>query len=599
MEARQRDGAGELVVNDVVVIRFRDSNAGLSPGRRAQVAAERLSAIVANRGSNASAWVSTADEDNPALIVEGATIARSPVPSITGGRRRARERRRQAARAAAVDRLQKWCYALRRAIALPGLVIRDNGFVVPVGDKRSLPIGGPAKGPIKIYAENVEAGGYKRVGVRVDEVRGSVVLTGYQPGREKLTLIRDGAVATVYVAVRPYAAKFELPDTVTVTGTQVPASLVTRFALLAARRSMQLTPGAVLGIEDSRVSAKEMKQGQAQMVPISVRATGPEMISVERKIFVSVINRRVEKVGATTLFYSNNPERVKEPTTLFIGRMPKEPGATRLLYHHQSMSDKSLRFVAELVNDGFAPTRIQLIGGDAGPERDTVWVGYRAASDFVKAHESDMGAIIEIPARSRMPLSTLRLPPGLTISGLMQIRIVSGPPPLVRLAIENWEERPLDIAFFPQPMGDVLLSGNGTVAQSDHIYPAPSKKVEAAYTVGGSWTFLKFGRVPLASTVDSATLLHGNYGVFYEIAVKLTNPTDQKSTARVVFEPSAGMAGGIFLIGNKCVEIPQTDMPKEHTLETYTLEPGESKNVRIRTLPLSGSNYPATIIVRP
>ena len=59
------------------------------------------------------------------------------------------------------------------------------------------------------------------------------------------------------------------------------------------------------------------------------------------------------------------------------------------------------------------------------------------------------------------------------------------------------------------------------------------------------------------------------------------------------------MAGGIFLIGNKRVEIPQTDMPKEHTLETYTLEPGESKNVRIRTLPLSGSNYPATIIVRP
>lgn len=599
MEARTRGGAGELVVNDMAVIRFRESYAGLSPVRRAQVSAERLSGAVASSSSTPSVRVSTADPDNPALVVDGVTIARSPVPAITGGRRRVREKRKRAARAAAVDRLQKWSYALRRALALPGLVIRDNGLVVPLGETRPLPIAGPAQGPITVYAENVEAGGYKRLGVAVDAVRGDIVLTGFQPGREKLTLVRNGAVATVYVAVRPYAAKFTAPQTVTVTGSETPAALSSRFATLAARDSVELTPGATLTVPERPAAAKNITPGQAQMIPIAVRATGPEMIPVERKIFVSVINRAVNKVGATTLFYSNNPERVKEPATLFVGRMPKEPGATRLLYHHQSVTEKNLRFSAELINDGFAPTRLQFIGGDAGPERDTIWVGYRAASDFVNALESDTGVIIEVPARSRLPLSSLRLPPGFTISGLMQIRIVSGPAPLVRLAIEAWDERPEDLAFVPRPMGDVLLTGNGTVAQSDHIYPAPSKKVEAEYTVGGNWTFLKFGRVPLASTADPATLLHGNYGVFYEIAVKLNNPTDQKSVARVVFEPSAGMAGGIFLIGNKRIEIPQTDKLKEHTLETYTLQPGECRNVSIRTLPLSGSNYPATIIVRP
>jgi hypothetical protein len=123
--------------------------------------------------------------------------------------------------------------------------------------------------------------------------------------------------------------------------------------------------------------------------------------------------------------------------------------------------------------------------------------------------------------------------------------------------------------------------------------------LEAEYTVGGKWTFVPVGRSPLQAVKDPETLLHGNYGVLYDIAVNIENPTTQVSTARVVFEPSAGMAGGVFLIGGKRVEIPRSDMPDETTLTTVTLAPGERKSVHIRTLPLSGSNYPATLIVRP
>jgi hypothetical protein len=239
-----------------------------------------------------------------------------------------------------------------------------------------------------------------------------------------------------------------------------------------------------------------------------------------------------------------------------------------------------------------------LVGGDAGPERDTVWVGYRAASDFVAAREKNTGVVVSIPPKSRLPLSSLRMPPGLTISGLMELRVTDGPAPLVAIRAESWTGR-TETVYVPQPAERIAAVAAQPEQHSDHIYPNPSKKVQGEYSVGGAWTFLKFGRVPLQALTGPETVLHGNYGVIYEIALKLQNPTDKSSVARVVFEPSAGMAGGIFLIGGRTVEIPQTNMPNETTLASYTLAPGENKEVRIRTLPLSGSNYPATIIVRP
>jgi hypothetical protein len=129
------------------------------------------------------------------------------------------------------------------------------------------------------------------------------------------------------------------------------------------------------------------------------------------------------------------------------------------------------------------------------------------------------------------------------------------------------------------------------------------QKKEARFAVGGKWAFVSIGREPLTAINGADVKLHGNYGVFYEIAATLENPTDQTQKARVVFEPSAGMAGGVFVMrdkeGEQVVTIPQTDLPTETTLGSYLLAPGEKKDVTIRTMPLSGSNYPATIILRP
>jgi hypothetical protein len=602
VEAEARRPAPALVVNDVVVVRFRSWRGGLSPMDRAETAAERLRGAVANglRAGGVSVDA-VSDPDGPRLKAMVETIAvadAAPIPS--GGSRRRRARLLRAARSEAQSVAEGWATNLRRALAIPGIaVVGEPGHVLPLGEAYTVRVRGAAQGPITITSA---AGNSPRlVGVQVNETTGTLSLTGLKPGREVLTLEREGAVAPLYVWVKPYAGQFSAPRTVTVTGSEVPFRFIAQQAKAAALATVTLTPGAVVRITGEPPSVPDLTEGKAIFVPVPMRLTGIDMLPVERKVFVPVVNRAITTMRATTLFYSNNPERLERPQTLFVGRMsPGGNGAVRLLYHHQNDSGQPLRFTAELVNDGDAPSRVHVVGGDAGPERDTVWVGFRAASDYVRAEEDGVGTVVEVPPHTHVPLSSLRLPPGLTISGLMQMRVLSGAPPLVRVAAEDMPASgDSGLAFLPLPLDDVRLTAARPDALSGHVYPEPSKRLEAEYTVGGKWTFVPVGRSPLQAAKDPETLLHGNYGVLYDIAVNIQNPTAQVSTARVVFEPSAGMAGGVFLISGKRVEIPRSNMPDETTLTTVTLAPGESKSVHIRTLPLSGSNYPATLIVRP
>jgi hypothetical protein len=378
-----------------------------------------------------------------------------------------------------------------------------------------------------------------------------------------------------------------------------PADLIARQVLAAVRQSVTVTPGATLKVLEEAVRTVPLEPGKGATVAVPVRANGPEMFAVERTALVSVVNRQLPPAPTTALFFSNDPELVRQPGTLFVGRVPDAPNTTtRLLYHHQSAAPAPLRFSAELINDSDEAISVQVVGGDAGPVRDTVWVGFRAASEFLTAHQADCGVIVGVPARSRLPLSSLRLNPDLTISGLLQVRVLSGPAPLVRVAVADAESNAPEPALLPVPIGDAI-GFSGANAFSDHVYANPVKRVEETYTVGGSWAFVRFGRTPLQSAVDPATVLHGNYGVDYDITLRLNNPTDQPAPARIVFDPSAGLASGLFVLDGRRIEIPQINIPRDFTLASYVLQPGEARTVRIRTIPVSGSNYPATIVVKP
>jgi hypothetical protein len=66
----------------------------------------------------------------------------------------------------------------------------------------------------------------------------------------------------------------------------------------------------------------------------------------------------------------------------------------------------------------------------------------------------------------------------------------------------------------------------------------------------------------------------------------------------LAFEPSGGEAGGVFAIGGEVLGVQRALPPKEFSITRIRLQPGQKRTITIRTMPLAGSNYPATLMVR-
>jgi len=223
--------------------------------------------------------------------------------------------------------------------------------------------------------------------------------------------------------------------------------------------------------------------------------------------------------------------------------------------------------------------------------RDTILVGYKAGALFLQNLHDNVSIIENVPANTRLLLVSDRLAHDETASGLMEIHQLSGEPAVLR------------VSALPPGVLDIASGATITAPQSpvtvfsSQAFPVPSKELEASYSVGSRWAFIPIGRYAIGSGKNEDKLL-GNYGVNYRLNVTVTNPTDQRQKVGVYFDPAAGIASGVFMINGEMITTKNAKPPREVPLKYWTLAPGERKRLRIHTVPLSGSHYPATIVVR-
>ena len=95
----------------------------------------------------------------------------------------------------------------------------------------------------------------------------------------------------------------------------------------------------------------------------------------------------------------------------------------------------------------------------------------------------------------------------------------------------------------------------------------------------------------------SGTAHHWIYYPEKEKVVKKADNTDKKQKVRVYIDPTAGSMAAYLTLNGKGITFHHLKPPNEGNLAEYTLNPGEKKNVNIKTIPISGSNYPAKICV--
>lgn len=565
-----------VLVNREPVAGFRTSAGGLTPGERAAVFVGRLQAAL--RQNSSGVLVRAVSKNEATLLLAG-----RPLTTVT---------RADAEGSDPLPLARRWAAQLEAALRKPGLTLSARTLTLPLNEARVIRLGGVAQGDVQVQVDGDAGQGFE---IQTSGTPGKEQLTlrGTRIGTARLNIQREGAQATLEIQFLPYAAELQAAAPIEIAGNVPTRTLLRRLALNHVQRAVSLLDGAQLQISEPELPRSGTLAGN-QVVSVGVRASGPRMLPVEAKVPILLrMAQPVAQKSPSVLFYSNWPERIERPGPLFAAALPQGDQPVRLLYHHQSALSESVAFQVELINSGNENVSVGLLWSQAGPVIDTVWGGFCAGRDFLQAQRSGAQVRTEIPPRSRLVLSQETLRPGLTISGLCELQQLSGQALQVRIRTLPADSAPREIL---SPLESSISEADGV--PSADTYPGSPIRRQETFTVGGPWRFLDLGKNAPVSLTERERRLHGDYGLTYEVDVELVNPTDQDKTASFVFDAAAGLAAGAFFIDGEPTLIPQTNHQKEVTLRKFTLPAGSRRKVRLETVPLSGSNYPARLIVR-
>lgn len=592
-----------VTINDQPALSLRLAAGDIGPQERAQVVAERLNALVGAGLQPGELQARPAEERAWQVKARGEILVLIPRAEAL------------AQQSGAEELARRWVVVLRRLLAQPALSLSARRLVVPLGETRVVSVGGAAR------ADDVRARESDRDTAQAvyDPARRLLTVRGVRTGQTTVGVQAEddrgaSAALALPVSVMPYAARIAPTITVGVTGSPAaPAETVALAVYTGLGRAVDSEPGALMRLVLAPKLGQSLVPGARAVVRIPVAISGDNLLPVEGSVAVTIVNQTLAMRPAVALLYSNNPEQIKKPQPLFAGRLsPLKP--VRLDFHHQNVSGGALIFHADLVNETDAPAQVQMIAGIAAPGGDTVQVGRRAGAIFMRSLNETIGIVLDIPARTRVPLVTQRFADGLTVSGIVQLQQTGGEDGALALRVSTDGDSqvlttPLARALqaqtganaFAAPALDLPEGDNGTAArlvvQSPHVYGPPQIALNRTYAVGGSWTYVRVGHTEALKDASGKLTLFGNYGASYDIALTLSNPTADARNVGVYFAPEAGYAAGVFQVdGGAIQEFDPLLPPAEPELARALLAPGETRVVRVKTIPLNGSAYPASII---
>ncbi|MBS1702368.1 MAG: hypothetical protein JST12_11955 [Armatimonadetes bacterium] len=439
--------------------------------------------------------------------------------------------------------------------------------------------------------------------LEVTKAKSGFTAKGLRPGQGFVTVTQKGKDRRIDFAVKPYAAKIPGQITAEVSGEPAIPGTVQGAIEGSVKQQLTFAPLAKVAIKYEHVPS--ISPGKIVDVPIKLTVTAPGTLTKTGTLTVRVSNIGLKQKDEDALWYCNDPERVTKKENLFAAELKPKKSA-RMLYHHINDSSRDMVIRTMVVNDSDFPATICLTPGDSSPTTDPVAAGLRAGDLFLRAWVNDSGEVVNLPPRTCLPISCRRLKPKEVISGLCAIRYVDGEKKLLVRAdafpVEDLEPRWAPTLASSTPWREVgpmtVRSWDNTPYNiSEHVYPEPFKAKSAEFSVGGRFAVIRLGQESIERS-DNAGVLDGNFGVIYTIDATLSNPQEESTNIELVFEPSAGYSGGIFFIDDKYVITPKIATKGEARIARYRLYPGETRKIKILTMPLSGSSYPATLFVR-
>ncbi len=493
------------------------------------------------------------------------------------------------------DLAKGWLNNLRKAIAVAPIVLPADTIKLPLGASRTFELGGSAVLKTEVQSDDAKIATATRSGTKL-------LILAKNYGDANLTLTAGESVKNIRVRVLPFAATLPQSFTMAVTGDPALPETVRGALETALWTRFQSAPGTESTFKLPEVSSINPEESKTFTIPVKVG--GEDAFPVEGQITVTIRNEAIAYRAESDLWYCNEPENVSRFQNLFAAELSANQ-PVRLLYHHLNTMATSLEIDAKAINESDKPARLLVLPGDKR-DRNPVLAGLMAGDQLLRSWIRFSGEVVTIPPRSSVSLALRKLAPQETLSGLAYVRLLPGGPAKVLFRVDSvpfdGDDARLDAASSAAPwrrLAPEALNGRTSdrLTISKHIYPYPFKTEAVDFTVGGRHGFVRIGQKPISRPEGKG--LDGNFGVFYTIEAKVDNPLPDPVDIEVVFEASAGYSGAIFVVNGEVKRTPLLQPKEELQIMKIRLQPGEKKQFTFMTVPLSGSSYPATIVVRP
>jgi len=291
------------------------------------------------------------------------------------------------------------------------------------------------------------------------------------------------------------------------------------------------------------------------------------------------------------LIVSNYPEKLNGP-----GLILKETynnSNFRVLFHHVNHYKNKLNFIVTISNKQSETIEIGIKPGVGGPSKDVIYVGHKAAKDFLSSFEK-VSKTMSLQPNQTVTLLDLAIKPNNVFSGIFEIINKKNNKLDMTIALIDKEYPQLSLfSDLQSPLNQY------SVAQFDNPYKNINYKFDSNSVVGG----FEIGGKPYVVDKKKMYSLKGNYGVVYDIDLELENSVNTAQLINIYVLPKKNNAvnRAVFLIEGEIVELDMlVNKNNKASMQKFyeiILQPNQNKKISMLTLPQAGCYYPIDIII--
>jgi hypothetical protein len=424
----------------------------------------------------------------------------------------------------------------------------------------------------------------------VDQGARTVTVVAHAIGRTTMTVQDDrGLTRDVAIRVAYLAGSVAGSAALRITGNPATSLFVKEQAVRAAIRAALPRPRAtIVATLDSINYSKPLRVDDVVSVDVPVILQGEDYLTVQGTTRVRVESFAQPPVRPAWLLVSDYPETLHENGILFTADLTTSEAERFLYYHYNPPNQPDRRILLKIENASPQPALLQFISGRAGGLNE-MEVGHLSTQRFLVRWTQNEGIVQMIPGNTVSTIVDQLLPAGNTVSNLLQLHEISGPPLHLTLLAQN----ATDPVEGPVPQSALLSSD---VPHARGKYQIPEFFFLRTYDTDGEDLEVAIGQIPLPNLVQGQAL-SGDYGVLQSITIQMTNRSASARDVALYANPRGGRATGTFLIDGVLVQAHSLPAFSHYKLRQYTIPAGSFIRTEIVTMPEGGSSYPLRLIV--